>query len=66
MSGPADLYVAWRKSPSQPFSVIQAIDDLNTASDERDPFLASDGSHFYFTSDRDGALAIYEATLLTH
>jgi hypothetical protein len=62
---PADLYVAFRKAQNQPFTVVQAIDDLNTASDERDPFLASDGSHFYFTSDRDGALAIFESALLS-
>lgn len=60
----ADLYVAFRKSLSQPFSVVNALSDLNTASDERDPFLCADGSHFYFTSSRDGDLAVYESELL--
>ncbi len=60
---PSDLYVAFRKSTSGPFVVIQALDDLNTSFDDRDPFLGADGTHFFFTSNRDGSLAIYEAEL---
>ena len=39
----------------------QPLDDLNTAGDERDPWLTPDGKTLYFTSDRDGALNIYTA-----
>jgi Tol biopolymer transport system component len=55
-----DLYVAWRKTTAQPFSVAVPLDDLNTAADERDPWLSPDGTVFYFSSDRSGLLQIYE------
>jgi len=59
----ADLYVAWRQSVDGPFSVTQTLEDLNTGGDERDPWLTPDGKTLYFTSDRDGALAIYTAAV---
>jgi hypothetical protein len=61
--GPAssDLYVAWRRSTGEPFSVTQPLDDLNTAGSERDPWLSPDGGTLYFTSDRSGVLQIYTA-----
>lgn len=60
----ADLYVAWRRSTSEAFSVTQPLDDLNTTSDERDPWLSPDGRTLYFTSDRSGVLQIYTALVL--
>jgi len=57
----ADLYVAWRRSTAESFSVTQPLDDLNTAADERDPWLSADGRTLYFTSDRSGVLQIYTA-----
>jgi hypothetical protein len=59
--GKLDLFVAWRKATSVPFTIYVPLDDLNTAGDERDPWLSPDGTVFYFTSDRGGALDIYEA-----
>jgi hypothetical protein len=59
----ADLFVAWRRSLNEPFSAIQPLDDLNTGGDERDPWLTPDGKTLYFTSDRDGTLGIYTATV---
>jgi hypothetical protein len=59
----ADLFVAWRRSTSEPFSVTQPLDDLNTPADERDPWLTPDGKTLYFTSDRGGALNIYTAAV---
>jgi Tol biopolymer transport system component len=41
----------------------QALDDLNTPGDERDPWLTADGTTLYFTSDRGGALNIYPAAV---
>src|SRR5207248_460579 len=60
----SDLYVAWRRSTSEPFSVTQPLDDLNTAGDERDPWLSPDGHTLYFTSDRSGVLQIYTAQVM--
>lgn len=59
----ADLFVAWRRSVNEGFSLTQPLDDLNTPGDERDPWLTPDGKTLYFTSDRDGALNIYTATV---
>jgi WD40 repeat protein len=57
----SDLFVAWRLSTSESFSLTQPLSDLNTAADERDPWLSPDGTTLYFTSDRGGALNIYTA-----
>jgi Tol biopolymer transport system component len=39
------------------------LTDLNTAADERDPWLSPDGTMFYFTSDREGdVLQIFEVS----
>ena len=59
----SDLFVAWRLSTSEPFSLSQPLDDLNTAADERDPWLSPDGKTLYFTSDRGGVLSIYTAAV---
>jgi hypothetical protein len=57
----SDLFVAWRRSTGEAFSVTQPLSDLNTSADERDPWLSPDGSTLYFTSDRSGVLNIYTA-----
>jgi hypothetical protein len=59
----SDLFVAWRRSTSELFSVPQALVDLNTTADERDPWLTPDGTTLYFTSDRGGVLNIYTAAV---
>ena len=59
----ADLYVAWRRSTSEAFSVTKPLDDLNTPADERDPWMTPDGRTLYFTSDRTGVLSIYTAAV---
>lgn len=63
---PPDLYSAFRKSTGRAFTVVKPLTDLNTAFDDRDPFLCAEGSHFYFASDRgrDGTLQIYQAERL--
>ena len=59
----SDLYVAWRRSTSEAFSVTRPLGDLNTPADERDPWLTPDGRTLYFTSDRGGVLSIYTAAV---
>jgi len=58
-----DLFVSWRKSTSQRFTVTDPLVDLNSAGDERDPWLSPDGTRLYFVSDRSGTLQIYEASV---
>jgi hypothetical protein len=59
-----DLFVATRASESDTFGATAPVDSVNTADDERDPWLSPDGKHLYFSSDRDGTLSIYEALRL--
>jgi hypothetical protein len=59
--GPADLFVASRRATTEPFELSVPLSDLNTASDERDPWLSQDGSLFFFASDRSGRYEIYVA-----
>ena len=59
----ADLYVAYRRSIGDTFEQTLPLVELNTAGDERDPWLTPDGKTLYFTSDRDGALNIYAAAV---
>ncbi len=59
----SDLFVASRRSTSEQFSVPLPLGDLNTAADERDPWLTPDGTTLYFTSDRGGVLNIYTAAV---
>jgi hypothetical protein len=60
----SDLFVAWRRSTSESFSGTTPLSDLNTAADERDPWLSPDGTTLYFTSDRGGPLNIYTAEVM--
>jgi hypothetical protein len=59
-----DLFVATRPSLSAPFSAELPLTTINTSQDERDPWLSPAGDRLFFSSDRDGTLSIYEASLL--
>jgi WD40-like Beta Propeller Repeat len=50
--GNADLYVSRREDPSQPFGAPRALADLNSAAEERMPWLSPDGQQLYFVSNR--------------
>ena len=52
---PRDLYLAWRTSKEEPFRDPIALSTLDSAGDERDPFLSADQVRFFFSSShRDG------------
>jgi hypothetical protein len=57
--GPADMFVAKRRTLSEPFGYDVALSELNTAHDERDPFLSTDDGWLYFSSNRSGQYEIY-------
>jgi hypothetical protein len=61
-TGSGDIFVAHRATADGTFGKPQALSSsINTLDfDERDPFLAADGTLF-FASDRDGSLKIYQA-----
>lgn len=58
-----DLYFSVRDSVADQFSTSEPLEGVNTAAEERDPWLSPDGETLYFVSDResDGDLDIYAA-----
>src|SRR5690606_9964352 len=48
-----DLYFSVRDTVDEKFSTAQPIEGVNTAAEERDPWLSPDGETLYFVSDRD-------------
>lgn len=61
--GPADMFVAYRRTTAEPFANHRPLAELNTADDERDPWLSPDGHELYFSSDRSGHYDIYVAAV---
>jgi WD40-like Beta Propeller Repeat len=61
--GAADIFVRARRSTSEPFGDAMPLEGLNTASDERDPWLSVDGRQLFFSSDRSGHYEIYVASV---
>lgn len=59
---PGDLYAAERASLAGPFGVPVLLSGVNSAEDDRDPWLSPDGEILYFSSNRDGDFEIYSAT----
>jgi hypothetical protein len=67
-NGDADLFVATRASIDDDFDEPTPIDSLNEQSslaviEQRDPWLSPDGQRLYFTSNRSGQYAVYQAEL---
>jgi hypothetical protein len=60
----ADLYVATRATTTEPFSGFAPITELNTAFDERDPWMSDDKTQFYFSYDRCGNMNIYTCDVI--
>jgi hypothetical protein len=60
----ADIFIAFRRTTDGPFTDVLPASDLDTAANERDPWLSPDRSIFYFTSDREGETYIYAAPVL--
>lgn len=61
--GGYDLYVAQRGTPSDPWGVATAVPgEVNSASDEYDPFIEGAGLVLFFTSMRSGMGDIYGTT----
>lgn len=52
-AGRGEIYMAWRRSPEDPFEEPLPLTAINTDGDERDPWISPDGTRFFYTSDRD-------------
>jgi hypothetical protein len=51
-AGQGDLFMTWRSSLEQEFRDLVPLVTVNTAADERDPWLSADGLRLFFSSDR--------------
>jgi hypothetical protein len=59
--GDLDLWMGTRSTRTGSFGDFELVSELNTAADELDPTLSSDGRDIYFSSTRDGDWRIYHA-----
>jgi len=53
--GTTDIWYATRATLTSSWSMPIALMEVNTASEDRDPFISSDGLTLYFASDRAGS-----------
>jgi WD40-like Beta Propeller Repeat len=60
----ADLFVGRREKLTDPFSGFTPIKEINTPFEERDPWLSSDKTQFFFSSDRGGFLNIWTCDVI--
>ncbi len=58
-----NLFYATRASAADPFGTAVELAELNSMAHDGDADLASDGCTLYFSSSRDGASAIYAASV---
>jgi hypothetical protein len=64
IGSPGDLFVVQRFSETERFGAPIALNALNTADAESDPWWSPDRTEFYFTSERgDGTRQIYRSTV---
>lgn len=61
LSRKGDLLIAARASDASRFEVVGKWSALNSEHDDRDAWVASDGSYVMFSSNRDGSYRLYEA-----
>jgi hypothetical protein len=55
---PGDLFSTWRAGEGDPFEPPVPLDAVNSAEDDRDPFLSADEIRFFFSSDRRDGLTL--------
>jgi hypothetical protein len=57
-----DLEFARRPTLSSPFTLVGKLEDLNSSSDDRDPWATQDLRYIVFSSNRSGSYELYEAS----
>jgi Tol biopolymer transport system component len=63
--GGTDLYYAVRPTPTQDFANPKLIPTVNSASDDGDPMLSTDGCSLFFSSKRPGGSGDYDLYVST-
>ena len=53
-TGDSRIWVATRKSRSEPFSGLAVVDSLSSSGDDRSPSISADGLEIFFASNRSG------------
>ena len=61
-NGSRDLFMSTRSTADETFTTIVPMTELNSSSEEQDPWLSADGHTSIFVSDRMGDDDIYIAT----
>ncbi|MDB4959749.1 MAG: hypothetical protein JWO36_7318 [Myxococcales bacterium] len=61
-TGDANIYVARRATESDPYGAPTAVTELNTSSQDRDPWVSSDERYIVFSSNRSGVDRLYYST----
>ncbi len=59
-SGAKDIYVARRRSRAEPFGPAQKVVEVNSASDEADAEISTDGTTLWFASLRPGGVGSWD------
>lgn len=59
--GGYDIWVCKRATVDEAWGPAEAVEVLNSAGRDADPWLSEDGSRFWLSSDRDGDIELYEA-----
>jgi hypothetical protein len=57
-----DLQFARRRTLTTPFVLVGSLEELNSSSDDRDPWATQDLRYIVFSSNRSGSYELYEAS----
>jgi hypothetical protein len=60
--GGYDIWMATRPDRYSPFGAVRNLAEINTASNDGDPFISPDGLMLYFQSNRNGFGQLFRAT----
>lgn len=60
-AGTLDIYTTTRASTSDAFSTPVPVSEINTPSQEQDPWISRNGRHLMFSSNRGGTNQLWEA-----
>ncbi|NIP25430.1 MAG: hypothetical protein GWN67_13760 [Phycisphaerae bacterium] len=60
--GGYDIWMATRPDMNSPFENVTNLSEINTASNDGNPYISPDGLKLYFHSDRNGPAQLFKAT----
>ncbi|NIP25986.1 MAG: hypothetical protein GWN67_16725 [Phycisphaerae bacterium] len=60
--GGYDIWMATRPDTNSPFDNVTNLSEINTASNDANPYISPDGMTLYFHSDRNGSAQLFRTT----